>query len=579
MKKLTRKLFLSVAALGACAVTLVSTTFAWYTTNTSVDVDAISGMTETDSSSNQLYIAAAQSYDSLTKEALTFGAYGVTAAPVLANPNVILKPVYSNKGQYQTIANRTTNYDYTEVPASELNAGFATYYVVKLGVTSTDYNSGNGLYTKDGDVYSPASGTAFNEAETYYIQSSTYYTYDTEQSKYVAVVGNTVDQATDYYVMTKTDAIIDGITYEAEYALADNSIYGQLGTGWYTKDATTYTPVSSATVWSYYDQYVTEEDGVYTPTTIDPVASGDYYVLSVNNTNWTYEYVEADSYELDKVYYTRTADEVEEGQEQTYTYALVESFKPFADDSNVYIQNPESYTKAAMYVKNTQYYTREQANDTVEYATENSENFMEYVLRFKTTSDHLTAMPVYVSRISLINIGYAGAAQTALAYGDGTGIAGAGSYNADLLKALKMDVYVTPVSNANGDGNQGAMVRYTEYDTYAFSSFSTVTDASGNLSTADAIGYYNEVTGAQLVRDAHAANYEAGQELRTAAIASANGAHSLFSIPANSNYVEVRFVFYLDGWDEYCYDVCRKQGFQLALSFSTSSSENVLFKA
>ena len=42
MKKLTRKLFLSCAALCACAATLVSTTFAWYTTNTSVDASNIS---------------------------------------------------------------------------------------------------------------------------------------------------------------------------------------------------------------------------------------------------------------------------------------------------------------------------------------------------------------------------------------------------------------------------------------------------------------------------------------------------------------------------------------------------------
>lgn len=43
MKNLTRKLFLSVCTLAICAVTLVSTTFAWYTTNTEVSASGMTG--------------------------------------------------------------------------------------------------------------------------------------------------------------------------------------------------------------------------------------------------------------------------------------------------------------------------------------------------------------------------------------------------------------------------------------------------------------------------------------------------------------------------------------------------------
>jgi hypothetical protein len=43
MKQLTRKLFLSICTLAICAVTLVSTTLAWYTTNTEVNASGISG--------------------------------------------------------------------------------------------------------------------------------------------------------------------------------------------------------------------------------------------------------------------------------------------------------------------------------------------------------------------------------------------------------------------------------------------------------------------------------------------------------------------------------------------------------
>ena len=45
MRKLGLKLGLSCAALAACATTLVSTTFAWYTSNDSVKATGITGKT------------------------------------------------------------------------------------------------------------------------------------------------------------------------------------------------------------------------------------------------------------------------------------------------------------------------------------------------------------------------------------------------------------------------------------------------------------------------------------------------------------------------------------------------------
>ena len=47
MKQLTRKLFLSICTLAICAVTLVSTTFAWYTTNTQVEANGVQGTAST----------------------------------------------------------------------------------------------------------------------------------------------------------------------------------------------------------------------------------------------------------------------------------------------------------------------------------------------------------------------------------------------------------------------------------------------------------------------------------------------------------------------------------------------------
>ena len=57
MKKLTRKLFLSVAALAVCAATLVSTTFAWYVSNSEASVSEIHGSTAGTEVSGNLLVA------------------------------------------------------------------------------------------------------------------------------------------------------------------------------------------------------------------------------------------------------------------------------------------------------------------------------------------------------------------------------------------------------------------------------------------------------------------------------------------------------------------------------------------
>lgn len=60
MKKLTRKLFLSVAALAVCAATLVSTTFAWYVSNSTAGVSGAKGSTAAAGSEGNLLVAQAK---------------------------------------------------------------------------------------------------------------------------------------------------------------------------------------------------------------------------------------------------------------------------------------------------------------------------------------------------------------------------------------------------------------------------------------------------------------------------------------------------------------------------------------
>lgn len=58
MKKLMRKLVLSCFALGLAVVTLTTTTFAWYTSNTEASTNAVQGNTSSASSSDTLLVSA-----------------------------------------------------------------------------------------------------------------------------------------------------------------------------------------------------------------------------------------------------------------------------------------------------------------------------------------------------------------------------------------------------------------------------------------------------------------------------------------------------------------------------------------
>ena len=57
MKKLTRKLFLSIAALAVCAATMVSTTFAWYVQNTEATASGMTASTAEATGDGSIYVS------------------------------------------------------------------------------------------------------------------------------------------------------------------------------------------------------------------------------------------------------------------------------------------------------------------------------------------------------------------------------------------------------------------------------------------------------------------------------------------------------------------------------------------
>lgn len=83
MKKLTRKLFLSIAALACCAATLVSTTFAWYVNNPQSTVGEIAGTTASAGTTGSI---------SVSKDGTTWKK-NLDAPNSIANPATGITPV------------------------------------------------------------------------------------------------------------------------------------------------------------------------------------------------------------------------------------------------------------------------------------------------------------------------------------------------------------------------------------------------------------------------------------------------------------------------------------------------------
>lgn len=125
MKKLTRKLFLSVAALAVCAATLVSTTFAWYVSNSNASVSGAKGSTAAAGSEGNLLVAQASD----NKNGSTAGAFAQNITLVDGN---VLKPAKGLLPVSSTDAETFTDKDQSPV-TQEAGA----YIEFKIWVLST----------------------------------------------------------------------------------------------------------------------------------------------------------------------------------------------------------------------------------------------------------------------------------------------------------------------------------------------------------------------------------------------------------------------------------------------------------
>lgn len=118
--KLFKKLALSGVALGAAAVTLSATTYAWYTANTTATVEAITGMTEAKADGTDVYVSRAETYTENALTGATWGGWGPKVTPICAGSSNVLKPVSYVDGA-------TTPNKHAYVPMASATGSTVTY--------------------------------------------------------------------------------------------------------------------------------------------------------------------------------------------------------------------------------------------------------------------------------------------------------------------------------------------------------------------------------------------------------------------------------------------------------------------
>jgi hypothetical protein len=146
MRKLGLKLGLSCAALAACATTLVSTTFAWYTSNESVKATGINGNTSTEDDTLLLISKTGK-----------VGSWGASVDYDFSK-DIVLTPVAYNNGKYLTWDAKENKESATEAVAAQDGKNGGAYLAFSMYFKSGSANSLN--VTVDGTATSVANTKA-----------------------------------------------------------------------------------------------------------------------------------------------------------------------------------------------------------------------------------------------------------------------------------------------------------------------------------------------------------------------------------------------------------------------------------
>jgi len=245
--------------------------------------------------------------------------------------------------------------------------------------------------------------------------------------------------------------------------------------------------------------------------------------------------------------------------------------------------------------------TGTEITSTANYADEEVNDFVEFVLRVRSSGVLAADTKLYFSQFTLTPAAIDSSISTAqvpLATGGKTGITDKNVYSADLLNALKLDITSAPVTlgtdsaipdaGATSRTKIGSQEAAATPATYGFQNQGQHSNnMSVNDSTGNAIGYYNTVMGSNFALTGPS-GYVKGTEATYIDITDTNASTSGYTalevatLPKTKDgddfsVVEIRFVLYLDGWDNYCYDIMQGQKVDFKFELTTKSEKAVMY--
>ena len=390
----------------------------------------------------------------------------------------------------------------------------------------------------------------------------------------LAATAATLTSSTFAWYTANTEAQVNKVTASTEakgsnslFISAANAYADTKATDWdaYLAEATPHL-VSAATLKPVYSNFSTAP---IKAATTDPVAAAvegrSYNAISKTTAQYSYAKTEDTALNATKTYYTRSDSE-------PYTYTPVTT----PEVANI----------------GTYYEQKDRIADKVDYADETAANFLEFVIRVRSGNKLNSNTPLYFSKFNLTsNVTSGSAAQIALASSGKTGISGAGSYSADLLAALKLDVTskavtlkadnTIPETATDGATSRLKGTGTDEVDTVTTYGFESMAAAPTNMAVTDdnnAIGYYNTVMNRNIAKPAD--DYVSETALYKLTTPAATNALAVATLPASGDrdfsVIEIRFVLYLDGWDNYCYDIMQNQTVNFEFELTTTASSSVM---
>ncbi len=244
-----------------------------------------------------------------------------------------------------------------------------------------------------------------------------------------------------------------------------------------------------------------------------------------------------------------------------------------ADETNAYINRGNQIVPLALNSKGA-LIPQEDAlagTDTAESHVGTSGAFISIPLKFKTTKNTAGEVPIYLKALSITNN-----ATGALTKVDGIATAGdvtqGTPYSVDACYAMNMMVCLDQNKYASATDHLFDLGGYVVANETANASV-TGNNAAYNVGSG-AHAYYN----AAMPNDKHYVSVPADSRL----VEGGSTATSLYTFTLNGAAEDVNerilyFVFYLDGWDNDCYDACRGQSFTINLGFTSDSDTGLSF--